>query len=121
MKHNRYSTAKLWCICTRVWQPPETQRGAAAAEWFHLESSSSAQVGADSYVIDPPFLPAGARDQEEAWAVHEYASFLSSGHVGRGNIGFRDGHVESMKPADASFNNRLWNGFNDARAQSGPA
>jgi len=76
------------------------------------------RIGNHGYVLDPPFLPEGARDQEEPWAFYEYASFLSSRHLGRANIGFCDGHVESMKPAEAAFNNRLWNGCNDARAKS---
>ncbi len=80
-------------------------------------SENVLRIGNHAYVIDPPFLPAGARDQEEAWAFYEYASFLSSRHLGRANVGFCDGHVESMKPADASFNNRLWNGYNDPRAK----
>ncbi|HNU52501.1 MAG TPA: hypothetical protein PKJ98_16545 [Verrucomicrobiota bacterium] len=75
------------------------------------------RIGNHGYVIDPPFLPVGARDQEEPWAFCEYASFLSSRHLGRANIGFCDGDVESMKAADASFNNRLWNGCNDPRAK----
>ena len=81
------------------------------------------RIGNHGYIIDPPFLPAGARDQEEPWAFYEYASFVSSRHLGRGNLTFTDGHVESVKPADAYFNNRLWNGVNDARAKpilSGP-
>lgn len=80
-------------------------------------SENVLRIGNHGYVIDPPFLPVGARDQEEPWAYYEYASFLSSRHLGRANIGFCDGHVESMKPADASVNNRLWNGSNDAQAQ----
>ena len=75
------------------------------------------RIGNHGYVIDPPFLPAGTRDQEEPWAYFEHASYLSSRHLGRANIGFTDGHVESVKPADASFNNRLWNGCNDPRAK----
>ena len=74
-------------------------------------------IGNHGYVLAPPFLPAGARDQEKPWAYYEYASFLSSRHLGRANIGFCDGHVESMKPAEATFNNRLWNGCNDPRAK----
>ncbi len=27
------------------------------------------------------------------------------------------GHFESMKPADANFNNRLWNGYGDPRVK----
>lgn len=71
------------------------------------------RIGNHAYIIDPPFLPVGARDQEEPWAFFEYASFLSSRHLGRANLGFTDGHVESMKPAQASVNNRLWNGCDD--------
>jgi len=80
-------------------------------------SENVLRIGNHGYVIDPPFLPVGARDQEEAWAFYEHASFLSSRHLGRANIAFCDGHVESMKPAEASLNNRLWNGCNDPRAK----
>jgi prepilin-type N-terminal cleavage/methylation domain-containing protein/prepilin-type processing-associated H-X9-DG protein len=80
-------------------------------------SENVVRIGNHGYIIDPPFLPAGARDQEEAWAFFEHASFLSSRHLGRANLGFTDGHVGSMRPADASFNNRLWNGFDDPRAK----
>jgi prepilin-type processing-associated H-X9-DG protein len=91
--------------------PPEAISSSLSA------SENVLRIGNHGYVIDPPFLPAGARDQEEAWAFYEYASFLSSRHLGRANIAFCDGHVESMKPADASLNNRLWNGCNDHRAK----
>jgi prepilin-type processing-associated H-X9-DG protein len=91
--------------------PPEAIGSALPA------SENVLRVGNHAYVLDPPFLPAGAREQDEPWAFYEYASFLSSRHAGRANIAFCDGHVESMKPADASINNRLWNGCNDSRAK----
>jgi prepilin-type N-terminal cleavage/methylation domain-containing protein/prepilin-type processing-associated H-X9-DG protein len=80
-------------------------------------AESVLRIGNHGYVIDPPFLPDGSRNQEEPWAYYEHASFLSSRHLGRANIGFCDGHVESMKPAAATFNNRLWNGFHDPWAR----
>jgi len=91
--------------------PPEAIGSALPA------SENVLRIGNHGYVIDPPFLPAGARDQEEPWAFYEYASFLSSRHLGRANLAFCDGHVESLKPAEASLNNRLWNGCNNARAK----
>lgn len=75
------------------------------------------RIGNHAYIIDPPFLPVGARDQEEPWAFYDYASFLAPRHLGRANIAFTDGHVESMKPAAAYYNNRLWNGCDDPRAK----
>jgi prepilin-type processing-associated H-X9-DG protein len=66
---------------------------------------------------DPPFLPPESADQDERFAYYESASFLADRHLGRANMGFTDGHVESLKPADVSFNNRLWNGCNDPRAK----
>lgn len=79
-------------------------------------SENVLRIGNHGYILDPPFLPSGARDQEEPWAFYEYASFISSRHLRRGNLAFLDGHVESLRPADASYNNRLWNGRNDPRA-----
>jgi prepilin-type processing-associated H-X9-DG protein len=74
------------------------------------------RIGNHGYVIDPPFLPTYSQGQEERWAYYEHASFLSGRHGGRGNLEFLDGHVESLAPASASTNNRLWNGFNDPAA-----
>lgn len=74
------------------------------------------RIGNHGYVIDPPFIPTYSQDQEERWAYYEYASFLSSRHNGRGNLAFLDGHVESLNPAFASQNNRLWNGHADPLA-----
>jgi prepilin-type processing-associated H-X9-DG protein/prepilin-type N-terminal cleavage/methylation domain-containing protein len=90
--------------------PPDAIGSALPAE------ENVGRIGNHGYVIDPPFLPTYSHDQAERWAFYEYASFLSSRHNGRANLGFTDGHVESMKPAAASFNNRLWNGCNDPRA-----
>jgi prepilin-type processing-associated H-X9-DG protein/prepilin-type N-terminal cleavage/methylation domain-containing protein len=75
-------------------------------------AESVLRIGNHGYVVDPPFLPAGSLEQDEPWAGGAHASYLSSRHNGRANLGFLDGHVQSMKPAEASFNNRLWNGFN---------
>lgn len=80
-------------------------------------SENVLRIGNHGYVIAPPFLAVGTRDQEEPWAFYEYASFLSSRHLGHANIGFCHGQVESMKPAEASFNNRLCNGYGDPRAK----
>ena len=76
-------------------------------------AESVQRIGNHGYVIDPPFLPAGSRDQDEPWAGGEHASYRSSRHAGRANLGCLDGHVQSIKPAEASFNNRLWNGFGE--------
>ncbi|MCZ7641279.1 MAG: prepilin-type N-terminal cleavage/methylation domain-containing protein [Verrucomicrobia bacterium] len=74
------------------------------------------RIGNHGYVIDPPFLPTYSHEQSERWAYYEYASFLSSRHSGRANLMFLDGHAESLPPATASRNNRLWNGWNDPQA-----
>lgn len=90
--------------------PPEAATSALPAE------ESVQRIGNHGYVIDPPFLPTYSHDQPERWAYYESASFLSSRHSGRANAGFTDGHVEALKPAAASFNNRQWNGHGDPRA-----
>jgi prepilin-type processing-associated H-X9-DG protein len=79
-------------------------------------AESVQRIGNHGYVLDPPFLPTYSDGQEERWASFEYASFLSPRHGGRANIGLADGHVESLRPASVSRNNRLWNGFDDAQA-----
>lgn len=89
---------------------PDQVRSALPAE------ESVQRIGNHGYVIDPPHIPTYSHDQEERWAYYEYASFLSDRHRGRGNAAFLDGHVESLQPASAYRNNRLWNGFNDPAA-----
>ncbi len=79
-------------------------------------SENVLRIGNHAYIVDPPFLPAGAREQEEAWAFYEHASYLASRHRGRANLCFIDGHVESWQPAAATYDNRLWNGYNEAWA-----
>jgi prepilin-type processing-associated H-X9-DG protein/prepilin-type N-terminal cleavage/methylation domain-containing protein len=96
-------------------QPYESMLPDQAASALPAEESVR-RIGNHGYVIDPPFLPTYSHNQSERWAYYEYASVLSSRHNGRANLAFTDGHVEAMKPAAASFNNRLWNGFNDPRA-----
>lgn len=89
---------------------PEAVRSALPPE------ESVQRIGNHGYVIDPPFIPTYSHDQEERWAYYEYASLLSRRHNGRANLAFLDGHVESLVPAVASRNNRLWNGFADPLA-----
>jgi prepilin-type N-terminal cleavage/methylation domain-containing protein/prepilin-type processing-associated H-X9-DG protein len=79
-------------------------------------SESILRIGNHGYIIDPPFIPTYSEGQAERWAFNEAASFLTSRHNGKANLGFIDGHVEAMKPQAASFNDRLWNGFNNPRA-----
>lgn len=71
------------------------------------------RIGNHAYIIDPPFIPTYSADQEERWAYYEFASFLAPRHHGRANIAFLDGHVDSLEPAAATRNNRLWNGFDN--------
>jgi prepilin-type N-terminal cleavage/methylation domain-containing protein/prepilin-type processing-associated H-X9-DG protein len=87
--------------------PPDAPTSALPPE------ESVRRIGNHGYVLDPPFLPTYSHEQPERWAYSEHASFLSGRHGGRGNLAFLDGHVESLAPAAASVNNRLWNGFND--------
>ncbi|HRZ54293.1 MAG TPA: prepilin-type N-terminal cleavage/methylation domain-containing protein [Candidatus Paceibacterota bacterium] len=74
------------------------------------------RIGNHGYIIDPPFIPTYSADQEERWAYYEFASFVAARHRGRANIAFLDGHVDSLDPAAATRNNRLWNGFDNHQA-----
>ncbi|HOX00882.1 MAG TPA: DUF1559 domain-containing protein [Candidatus Paceibacterota bacterium] len=114
--HVPTSTIGFGCSAgTGTNQPHEVLPPNAAASALPPEENVL-RIGNHGYVIDPAFLPAGSRDQTEAWAYYEYASYLASRHAGRANITFMDGHVDPMRPADATVNNRLWNGYNDPAA-----
>lgn len=77
--------------------------------------------GNHGYTLDPTYLPLHSEHTYnkdpadgghlEAYAWHEYRTYMSTRHLGGSNFCFADGHVEWMTPKEVYTDNRYWNGL----------
>jgi prepilin-type processing-associated H-X9-DG protein len=84
------------------------------------------RIGNHGYTLDPTYIPSWSTGQTEPWADGTHASYLSTRHMGRPNICFVDGHVDTVDLTVIYRDNSFWNGYGqpdsrDSIDPNGPA
>jgi prepilin-type N-terminal cleavage/methylation domain-containing protein len=75
------------------------------------------RYGNHGYTLDPTYIPLRSLNTtndegvRESYAWHNFRTYMSDRHLGRGSTIFADGHGESVAPEVAYRDNGLWNGL----------
>lgn len=74
------------------------------------------RFGNHGYTLDPTYIPlrsvhtlSGGKPEPYAW--HNWRTYMSGRHLGKGNALLADGHGERIDPVVAYEDNALWNGL----------
>ena len=84
------------------------------------------RIGHHGYTIDPTYIPQESlqtvnnEGENDAFAFHEYRSYISDRHRRASNAVWADGHVTRITPRDVYQNNRFWNGLGAEDANRDP-